>query len=215
MREHEIKDWLKPIYNAVDRLVPTNRSLVDFVNQKASGNGLKRSLYKVKFIEKSEKSTYQCIGLTMSELKKNLAERNVPEDERNQIIEQANNILSEARTQVEKVFGEVRRYIVTSELRTGCVENHFKKIPNMSESQNEAISKEIFSMAMDSINKSDKQSIDDVEEEFNKINKIAITLFTLAEATGGVEHKHKHKAKAKSHESHSSSPFSILNSLWN
>ena len=217
MNENEMKAWLKPIHNSIEKLVPTNRSLIDFVNQKASGSGIKRSLYKVKFIEKSEKSTYTCINMTINELKKTLKERKISEEDSNIIIEKATEILDEAKEQVTKVYGEVRRYVITSELRTGCVQHHFKKIPNMSDNQNAAISKEIFSMAMDSVNKSEHHNIDDVEEEFEKINKIAMSLFSIAAATdttGGSE-LHKKKAahtKAVSHKSHN--PLSLLEDLF-
>ena len=217
MTENEVKNWLKPIHNSIEKLVPTNRSLIDFVNEKASGNGIKRSLYKVKFIEKSEKSTYTCISMTINELKKTLKERKVSEEDFNFIVDKATEILDDAKEQVSKVYGEVRRYVITSELRTGCVQHHFKKIPSMSDNQNAAISKEIFSMAMDTVNKSDKHNIDDVEEEFEKINQIAITLFNIATATnnsGGENHKKKttHNKTASHHKSHS--PLSLLEDLF-
>ena len=217
MNENEIKSWLKPIHNSIEKLVPTNRSLIDFVNQKASGSGIKRSLYKVKFIEKSEKSTYTCIGMTINELKKSLKERKISEEDANIIVEKATEILDEAREQVAKVYGEVRRYVITSELRTGCVQHHFKKIPSMNDNQNAAISKEIFSMAMDTVNKSDKHNIDDVEEEFEKINNIAMTLFRIAAATDNGNSTESHKKKATHHRAASSkshNPLSLLEDLF-
>ena len=215
MTENEMKNWLKPIHNSIEKLVPTNRSLIDFVNQKASGNGIKRSLYKVKFIEKSEKSTYTCITMTINELKKTLKERKVSEEDFDIVLDKATEILDEAKEQVAKVYGEVRRYVITSELRTGCVQHHFKKIPSMSENQNAALSKEIFSMAMDSVNKSSHHNIDDVEEEFEKINNIAITLFNIAAATDKGADPHKKKAahtKPASHKSHN--PLSLLENFF-
>ena len=213
MNENEMRSWLKPIHNSIEKLVPTNRSLIDFVNEKASGTGIKRSLYKVKFIEKSEKSTYTCITMTINELKKNLKERKVSEEDGEMIVEKATEILNEAKEQVAKVYGEVRRYVITSELRTGCVQHHFKKIPSLSDNQNAAISKEIFSMAMDTVNKSDKHNIDDVEEEFEKINKIAMTLFNIASATGNMGETHNKKSNHKAvHKSHG--PLSLLEDLF-
>ena len=215
MNENEMKSWLKPIHNSIEKLVPTNRSLIDFVNEKASGTGIKRSLYKVKFIEKSEKSTYTCISMTINELKKNLKERKVSDEDAEIIVEKATEILSDAKEQVAKVYGEVRRYVITSELRTGCVQHHFRKIPSMSEKQNAAISKEIFSMAMDAVNKSEKRNIDDVEVEFEKINQIAMTLFSIASTTDGAAEPHKkasHKSPHSSHKSHN--PFSLLEDLF-
>ncbi len=210
-----MKNWLKPIHNSVEKLVPTNRSLIDFVNEKATGTGIKRSLYKVKFIDKSERSTYTCISMTINELKKKLKERKVSEEDTNMIVEKAEEILGEAKEQVERVYGEVRRYVVTAELRTGCVQHHFKKIPSMSDNQNAAISKEIFSMAMDYVNKSDKHSIDDIEEEFAKINKIAVNLFNIAAATNSKESDQRKKVvKTNNNVSKSHSPFSLLEDLW-
>ena len=212
MLEKDVREWIKPIINSIERLVPTNRKLVDFINAKASGTGVKRSLSKVKFLDKSERSTHQCIGLTMTELKKKLNERKVPEGEQKEIIAKAQEILDETKHNVERVYGEVRRYIVTSELRTGCIQNHFKKIPLMTPEQNEALSKEMFSMALEFVNKSDKHSIDDVEEEFAKINQIAANLFQLVEKTGGFAAPNKQK-KAPAHEK-SRSPLSILDDFW-
>ena len=213
MHEKDIKEWLRPINNSIERVVPTNRKLVDFINAKASGNGVKRSLSKVKFLDKSEKSTYQCISLTMNELKKKLGERKVNEDEQAVVVERATEILDEAKKNVERVYGEVRRYIITSELRTGCIQHHFKKIPSMSAEQNEALSKEMFSMALEFVNKSDKHNLDDVEEEFEKINRIATELFAFVEKTGGLSTapaKPKNtRAPAKSH-----NPLSLLDNLW-
>ena len=212
MLEKDLRDWIKPIVNSIERLVPTNRTLVDFINSKASGTGIKRSLSKVKFLDKSERSTHQCIGLTINELKKKLNERKVPEEEQKEIIAKAQEILDETKRNVERVYGEVRRYIVTSELRTGCIQNHFKKLPSMTPEQNEALSKEMFSMALEFVNKSDKHSIDDVEEEFAKINRIATDLFQLVEKTGGLSSQSKPQ-KSRSNEK-SRSPLSILDNFW-
>lgn len=211
MLEKDVREWIKPIINSIERLVPTNRTLVDFINAKASGTGIKRSLSKVKFLDKSERSTYQCIGLTMTELRKKLNERKVKEEEQKEIIDKAQEILDETKRNVERVYGEVRRYIVTSELRTGCIQNHFKKIPSMTAEQNEALSKEMFSMALEFVNKSDKHSLDDVEEEFAKINRIATDLFQLVEKTGGLSSNKKPKARSNEK---SRSPLSILDNFW-
>lgn len=211
MQEKELKDWLRPIINSVERVVPTNRKLADFVNAKASGSGIKRSLSKVKFLDKSEKSTYQCINLTMNELKKKLAERKVAEEDQKTVIERAQEVLDEAKHNVERVYGEVRRYIITAELRTDCIQNHYRRIPSISDKQNEAMAKEMFSMALEFINKSDKHSIDDVEEEFEKIHRIAADLFQLVEKSGGfVSSKSKAKPAPEKHRS----PLSLLDNLW-
>ena len=183
MAEKNTKDLLKPIYASVEKLVPTNRMLINFVNEKALGQGMKRSLYKVKFIDKAEKSTYQLANMTLGELEKHLKEIKLGEEESKLVLDEANAVIDDAKKQIEKVYGEVRRYVVTSELRTSCLQQHYKKIPSISDAQNEVLSKEIFSLALESVNKSDKHSIDDIEEEFQKINHIAITLFNLVAAT--------------------------------
>lgn len=173
------KDFLKPIYDSVERLAPTNRELIDFVNEKARGEGLKRSLYKVKFIEKSERSAKQLANMTLNNFRKHVHEQNLSEEHIESLVREAAEVLEGAKVQIEKVYGEVRRYIVTSELRTGCIKANFKKIPSLSDAQNEVISKEIFSLALEEVNKSDKNSIDDIESEFRKVNHIAASLFEL------------------------------------
>ena len=212
MQEKDLREWLRPINSSIERVVPTNRKLADFVNAKATGTGIKRSVSKVKFLDKSERSTYQCINLTLNELKKKLDERKVSDEDKQEVVEHAQEIMDEAKKNVERVYGEVRRYIVTSELRTGCVQHHYKKIPSMSNEQNEALSKEMFSMALEFVNKSDKHDIGDVEEEFEKINRIASELFKLVEKTGGLAAPKPSKDSRAEHKSRS--PLSILDGLW-
>lgn len=182
MLEKDMKDLLKPIYATIERLVPTNRSLINFVNDKALGKGTKRSLYKVKFIDKAERSSYQLANVTLAEFEKHLATLKISAEDADLLRQQAQMLMDDAKQQIEKVYGDVRRYVVTSELREGCLKEHFRKIPNMSEAQNEALSKEIFSMAIAEVNKGEGRNIDNVEAEFEKINYIAIALFNIAAA---------------------------------
>ena len=196
MTEKNHKDLLKPIYDSVERFAPTNRKLIDFVNEKVEGEGLKRSLNKVKFIDKSERSAKQLTGITLIEFGKHLKEQNLSEEEETELLKEASEILEDAKKQIEKVYGEVRRYVVTKELRTTCLQDNFRKIPALSAAQNEIISKEIFSLALEEINSSDKASIDDIEKEFQKINHIAMTLFDVA-ANSETKHK-KTKEEKKS-----------------
>ena len=182
MLEKDMKDLLKPIYTTIERLVPTNRSLINFVNDKALGKGTKRSLYKVKFIDKAERSSYQLANVTLAEFEKHLSTLKISEADADLLRQQAQMLMDDAKAQIEKVYGDVRRYVVTSELREGCLKEHFRKIPNMSEAQNEALSKEIFSMAIAEVNKGEGRNIDNVEAEFEKINYIAIALFNIAAA---------------------------------
>ena len=192
MAEKNIKDLLKPIYASVEKLVPTNRMLINFVNEKALGQGMKRSIYKIKFIDKAEKSSFQLANVTLSEFQKHLKEIKLGEEESKILMDEAEEILGEARKQIEKVYGDVRRYVVTSEIRTDCLKQYYRKIPSLNEEQNEALRR------MFHRNKSDKHTLDDIEDEFQKVNHIAITLFNLAAATGDTTSKTKkitHKNK--------------------
>jgi len=180
--EKDMKDLLKPIYATVEKLVPTNRALINFVNEKALGKGTKRSIYKVKFLDKAEKSSKQIANVTLAEFEKHLATLKIPDEEKDILLQQATLALDDAKRQIEKVYGDVRRFVVTSELREDCLKEHFRKIPSMNEAQNAALSKEIFSMAVAAVNKGEARNIDNVEEEFEKINYIAIALFNIAAA---------------------------------
>ena len=182
MLEKDIKRILKPIYITIEKLVPTNRSLLDFINEKAVGRGTKRSIYKIKFLDKAEKSSYQVIGVTVIEFEKHLKNIQLGKADEEFLLNQAKKLLSDAKNQIEKVYGEVRRYIITKELRNDCLKEHFRKIPSMNEKQNDAISKEIFSMAIEEVNKSEEHNIEDVEAQFDKINYIATALFNIAAA---------------------------------
>ena len=191
------KEILKPIYDSVEGFAPTNRKLINFVNEKARGEGLQRSLYKVKFIDKSERSAKQLVNMTLINFQKHIREKNLSAEDVEKLENEATEVLEGAKIQIENVYGEVRRYIVTSELRGNCVKANFRKIPTLNDSQNETISKEIFSLAIEEINKSDKHSIDDIESEFIKINHIAATLFEIVfkEIDKKPEHKHKKEEK--------------------
>ena len=197
MLEKDIKDILKPIYATIERLVPTNRSLINFVNEKAIGKGTKRSLYKVKFIDKAERSSYQLANVTLAEFEKHLSTLKISAEDADFLRQQAQMLIDDAKQQIEKVYGDVRRYVVTSELREGCLKEHFRKIPNMTEAQNEALSKEIFSMAIAEVNKGEGRNIDNVEAEFEKINYIAIALFNFAAAISAPEAKNDKTSVAK------------------
>ena len=201
MLEKDIKRILKPVYLTIEKLVPTNRTLLDFINEKATGRGLKRSIFKIKFLDKAEKSSYQVIGVTVIEFEKHLKNLQLGKADEDFLLNQAKKLLSDAKNQIEKVYGEVRRYIITKELRNDCLKEHFRKIPSMNDAQNDAISKEIFSMAIDEVNKSENHNIEDVEQEFDKINYIATALFNIAAANSApppvVEKKNAPKPAAE------------------
>ena len=182
MNEKDLRRILKPIYIVVEKLVPTNRTLLDFTNEKAVGTGTKRSVYKVKFLDKAEKSSYQVASVTLVEFEKHLKSLQLGKEDEEQLLNKANKILDDAKKQIEKTYGEVRRYIVTKELRNDCLKEHYRKIPSISDAQNAAISQEIFSMAIEEVNKSEDHNIENVEEAFDKINYIATTLFNIAAA---------------------------------
>ena len=208
MDEKTFKELLKPIYASVENFAPTNRKLINFVNEKARGEGLKRSLYKVKFIEKSQRSAKQLVSMTLTNFKKHIREQNFSADEIAALEKEATEILDDAKSQIEKVYGEVRRYIVTSELRGDCVKTNFRKISTLNDAQNEMISKEIFSLALEEINQSDKHSIDDIEAEFRKINHVATTLFELVE-------KEKSKSVSTKPKKEQKKSFSLLDRFFN
>lgn len=182
MLEKDIKRILKPVYITIEKLVPTNRTLLDFVNEKAVGRGTKRSIYKVKFLDKAEKSSYQVASVTLIEFEKHLKNIQLGKADEEYLLNMATRLLDDAKKQIEKVYGEVRRYVVTKELRNDCLKEHFRKIPSMNDAQNDAISKEIFSMAIEEVNKSEDHNIEDVEAQFDKINYIATALFNIAAA---------------------------------
>jgi len=195
--EKEIKKVLKPIYIVIEKLVPTNRSLLDFVNEKAVGRGTKRSIYKVKFLDKAEKSSYQVASVTLIEFEKHLKTLQISKEYEERILKEANKILDDAKQQIEKTYGEVRRYIVTKELRNDCLKEHFRRIPSMNDAQNAAISQEIFSMAIEEVNKSENHNIEDVEAQFDKINYIATALFNIAAANSAPAVAEKPKTTPK------------------
>ena len=197
MNEKDLKRILKPIYIVIEKLVPTNRSLLDFTNEKAVGSGMKRSVYKVKFLDKAEKSSYQVASVTLVEFEKHLKGLQLGKADEEQLLREANKLLDNAKNQLEKVYGEVRRYIVTKELRNDCLKENYRKIPSMNDAQNAAISQEIFSMAIDAVNKSEDHNIEDVEAEFNKINYIATALFNIAAANSAPVEVEKTPASAK------------------
>ena len=142
MNEKDLKRILKPIYIVIEKLVPTNRSLLDFTNEKAIGTGMKRSVYKVKFLDKAEKSSYQVTSVTLVEFEKHLKGLQLGKADEEQLLREANKLLDNAKNQLEKVYGEVRRYIVTKELRNDCLKENYRKIPSMNDAQNAAISQE-------------------------------------------------------------------------
>ena len=176
------KDYLRPVMNSLERLVPTNRTLLNFVNSKARGTGLDLSFHKVQFLNKSEKSTYTCMNVELMEFKKQLQERKVPEAETEKLVKKATEILEDARKDVERVYGEVRRYIVTSEIRTNCIEKYFKQISSLSKKQNEAVAKEIFTLAYEENLRSEEHELKDILLGFRRINQTAVQLFSAAES---------------------------------
>ena len=178
------RDYLRPIVNSIEKFVPTNRALLKFVNSKSRGTGIDLSSNKVKFLNKSEKSTYTCMNVELMEFKKYLEESGVSEEETERLTDEATRILEDAKKQVEKVYDDVRRYIITSEIRTFCVEKYYKKITSLSRTQNDAIAKEIFTLAYEESREGGgDHDISEVITGFCRINKIAVSLFLLADST--------------------------------
>ena len=137
MLEKDIKRILKPVYITIEKLVPTNRALLDFINEKAVGRGTKRSIYKIKFLDKAEKSSYQVANVTLIEFEKHLKNIQLGKADEEYLLKMATRLLDDAKKQIEKTYGEVRRYVVTKELRNDCLKEHFRKIPSMNDAQND------------------------------------------------------------------------------
>lgn len=188
MNDLEMQDYLKPIYSTVERLVPTNKQLMNFVNDKAMGEGLKRALYKVKFIEKSERSSKQLADLTLTNFKKHLSTRkNLSDEDRDNLIEAATNIMEDAHQQIEEVYGEIRTHVIINEVRTGCIDKNYRRIDSLNDLQNDILSKEIFTLAMKEFDKRDDVNHHALlESEFIKINDIAFRLFRVIAAAEGL-----------------------------
>lgn len=186
MTEKELHERLRPITNSLDRLVPTNRALLNFINSKARGTGLDLSFHKVKFLNKSEKSTYACMNVELMEFRKYLEDTYAEAAEAEELTQKAAEVLEEARKQVEKVYQEVRRYIITSEIRKNCIEKYYKPVPSLSKAQNELVAKEVFTLAYEENSRSGEHEINDILLQFRSINLIGISLFAAAE-----EGKHK------------------------
>ena len=175
------KDYLKPIVKSLEKFVPTSRALLNFVNSKSRGVGLGLSFFKVQFLNKSEKSTYTCMQVELMEFEKQLHEFKLTEKECEELVHQAEEMLAEARKDVERVYGEVRRYIVSSELRKNCIDTHYRKIPGLHAKQNEAVAKEIFTLAYEENLKNEEHEIEDITDLFCQINRYALSLFQVAE----------------------------------
>ena len=140
-------DYLRPITGSLGKLVPTSRALLNFINSKARGKGMELSLNKVQFLNKSEKSTYTCMNVQLMEFRKHLQDTKVKETDIEKLVDRATEILDKARGDVERVYDEVRRYIITSEIRTNCVEHNYRNIPSLNNKQNDLLAKEIFTLA--------------------------------------------------------------------
>ncbi len=176
------KDYLRPVMNSLGKLVPTNRALLNFINSKARGSGLDQSFHKVKFLNKSEKSTYTCMQVELMQFRQQLQGQGMPEGEIENLVQKASDIFDKAKHDVERVYGEVRLYLITSEIRRKCIESHFRPIPSLSEKQNELIAKEAFTLAYEENLHSEEHNIEDILEGFRRINHIAVQLFAAAES---------------------------------
>ena len=177
MTDKEIQDKLRPLTKSIPKFVPTNRSLLNFVNSKAKGKGIDLSFNKVAFLNKAEKSTYTCMNVELNEFRRHLQEINTSDEDYNQLFTAANGEMATAKKQVEKVYGEVRRYVITSEIRGACVEKYFKKIPSLDKKQNLLLAKEIFTLAYEENMASEEHDIKNILHSFTRINKIALALF--------------------------------------
>lgn len=176
-------DYLRPITNSLGKLVPTSRALLNFVNSKARGNGIELSFNKVQFLNKSEKSTYTCMNVQLMEFRKHLHEIKVKEADIEKFVEQATEILDQARRDVERVYDEVRRYIITSEIRNNCINYNYRNVPSLNGKQNELLAKEIFTLAYEENLERQEHEVEDIVNGFRRINHIAIQLFAALGST--------------------------------
>ncbi len=176
------KDYLRPVMNSLGKLVPTNRALLNFINSKARGSGLDQSFHKVKFLNKSEKSTYTCMQVELMQFRQQLQGQGMPEGEIENLVQKASDIFDKAKRDVERVYGEVRLYLITSEIRRKCIESHFRPVSSLNGKQNELIAKEIFTLAYEENLQSEEHNIEDILEGFRRINHIAVQLFAAAES---------------------------------
>ncbi len=176
------KDYLRPVMNSLGKLVPTNRTLLNFINSKARGTGIDQSFHKVKFLNKSEKSTYTCMNVELMQFRQQLEQLGVPAGEIEDLVQKATEIFDKAKHDVERVYGEVRLYLITSEIRRKCIETYFRPVPSLSGKQNELVAKEIFTLAYEENLQSAEHNIEDILENFRRINHIAAQLFATAES---------------------------------
>ena len=174
-------DYLRPITNSLGKFVPTSRALLNFVNSKARGEGIGLSFNKVQFLNKSEKSTYTCMNVQLMEFKKHLQGTKVTETDIEKLMAQATEILDRARAEVGHVYDEVRRYIITSEIRSNCVEHNYRNIPSLDKKQNDLLAKEIFTLAYEENLERQEHEVEDIVNGFRRINRIAIQLFAALE----------------------------------
>lgn len=175
-------DYLRPITNGLGKLVPTGRALLNFINSKARGKGMELALNKVQFLNKSEKSTYTCMNVQLMEFRKHLQDIKVTDAESEKLVARAAEILDQARMDVERVYDEVRRYIITSEIRSNCVKHNFRHIPSLNDKQNELLAKEIFTLAYEDNMQSREHEVEDIVNGFRRINHIAVQLFAALES---------------------------------
>ncbi len=176
------KDYLRPVMNSLGKLVPTNRALLNFINSKARGSGLEQSFHKVKFLNKSEKSTYTCMNVELMQFRKQLENVGVSEREIEELVQEASEIFDKAKHDVERVYREVRLYLITSEIRRKCIENYYRPVSSLSGKQNELMAKEIFTLAYEENLQGEEHDIEDILEGFRRINHIAVQLFAAAES---------------------------------
>lgn len=182
MTERQFQDKLRPIAASVAKLVPTNRSLLDFVNEKTMGYGMQLSFNKIKFLNKAERSTYTYINTEIQAFKRHMDETGVDEDDQLILMDRAKEILEDAQNKVKKVYNEVRRFIVSSEIRKECLDKHFRKSKLLSDAQNEAIAKEVFACAYDANAQNESHDWEEIRSEFERLNQMMLRMFEIAQS---------------------------------
>ena len=181
MTEKEIQEKIRPLTKLTPKFLPTSRSLLNFVNKKARGKGIDLTFNKVLFLDKAEKSTYTLMSVELNEFKKQIGDF-VEGEALDEVLEAADKTMAEVRSSVKRVYGEVRRYIVASELRSATIKTYFRAIPSLSREQNAVVAKEMFTLAYEDLIAQKPYDIRTIVQGFHQLNKKALALFAAADS---------------------------------
>ncbi len=185
MTEGEMQNALEPIHRTMNRMIPGHKVLLDFIGSKTQGSGTEKALQKIRLLEKSEQSTYTCMNVEMTGFRKRLQDKSTGTADGERLTRMAEDILKTARQQVKKVYGDVRRQIISSELKADFIEKHYRLIPGLTEEQNELVAEEILRLICGPGRRPGNQASQDSVTRFCEINRIGARLFAaVAEGKG-------------------------------